>query len=106
MYLAPVSEIEKLMAHSTPEQMKTGMDTWGKWMKKNEAILVDMGAPLGKTKRVTTTGISDAKNDVTGYSIVKAESREEAAKLFVGHPHLEIPGASIDVLDVVPMPGM
>ena len=33
------------------ELEKAGMDAWMKWVKKNEASIVDHGAPLGKTKR-------------------------------------------------------
>jgi hypothetical protein len=31
------------------------------WMKKNENVLVDMGAPLGKTKRVTAAVLPASK---------------------------------------------
>ena len=106
LYLAPVSAIEEMMANSTPEQMKAGMDAWMTWMKSNENALADMGAPLGKTKRVTAAGVSSVKNEVTGYSIVEAESHEAAATMLVGHPHLHVPGAYIDVLAIMPIPGM
>jgi hypothetical protein len=106
LYLAPVSAIEAMMANATPEQMKAGMDSWMTWMKNNEKALADMGAPLGKTKRVNAGGVSSVKNEVTGYTIVEAESHEAAAAMFVGHPHLQVPGAYIDVLAVMPIPGM
>src|SRR5687767_1041828 len=49
------------------------------------------------TKRVSPDGISDTRNAMTGYVIVKAESHEAAARLFEDHPHfsiLEVPGAT------------
>lgn len=104
LYLAPIAAIEEMMKNSTEEDMKAGMEKWMKWMKDNESIFVDMGAPLGKTKRVSEDRISDAKNDVTGYAIVEAESHAAAAKLFEGHPHFELPGSTIDVLEVTQMP--
>jgi hypothetical protein len=106
LYLAPVAAIDQMMANSTPEQMKAGMDAWMTWMKNNKGALADMGAPLGKTKRVTSAGISSVRNEVTGYTIVEAESHDAAAKMVVGHPHLMVPGAYIDVLSVTPIPGM
>jgi hypothetical protein len=106
LYLAPVASIEQMMANSTPEQMKAGMDAWMGWMKNHEGALADMGAPLGKTKRVTAAGVSGVKNEVTGYTIVEAESHEAAAKMCEGHPHLQVPGAYIDVMAVMPIPGM
>lgn len=102
--MAPAASIEKMMAEMTPEQGKAAMEEWRKWMKKNEAVLADGGAPLGKTKRVTSDGIADVKNEVTGYSIVEAESHEAAADIFKDNPNLQIPGGYIDILDIVPMP--
>ena len=106
LYLAPVSAIEQMMANATPDQMKAGMDAWMAWMKKNENALVDMGAPLGKTKRVTAAGVTSVRNEVTGYTIVEADSHDAAAAMLVGHPHLSVPGGYIDVLSVTPIPGM
>jgi hypothetical protein len=60
----------------------------------------------GKTKRVTSSGISDTKNDIILYSIVEADSHEEAAKAFENHPHLQIPQSSIEVMEIRPMGGM
>jgi flagellar hook assembly protein FlgD len=105
LYLAPVSAVEQ-MAKSTPEQMKSGMDAWMKWMDKNKTSISELGAPLGKTKRVTKQGVEATKNEVTGYSIVQADSHDAAAKLFDGHPHLYMPGASIEIMEVMPIPGM
>lgn len=106
LYMAPVAEFQKMMASSTPEQQKAGMDEWMKWADAHKSDIVDLGQPLGKTKRVNTSGVSDVKTDVGGYSIVQAESHEAAAKLFEGHSHLQIPGAYIDILEIVSMPGM
>jgi hypothetical protein len=106
LYLAPVSAIEQMMANSNPDQMKAGMDAWIGWMKKHEKAIVDRGAPLGKTKRVTAAGVASVRNEVTGYTVVEAESLDAAAAMLVGHPHLNMPGAYVDVLSVTPIPGM
>ena len=71
------------------------MEGWMKWAKDNEASIVDLGSPLGKTKRIDAKGISDSKNEITAYTIVQAESHEAAAELFANHPHFMIfPGQS------------
>jgi hypothetical protein len=107
LYMANGAAFEKMMKNSTPEQQKQGMDAWTKWMGTHKASLVDGGAPLGKTKRVDSKGASDAKNDVGGYSIVQAESAEAATKLFgKDQPHLQMPGAWIDIIEVMHVPGM
>ncbi len=40
------------------------------------------------------------------YAIVEADSHDAAAKSFVGHPHLGIPEASIEIMEIHPLPGM
>jgi hypothetical protein len=63
---------------------------------------------LGKTKRVDANGAKDTKNGIGGYSVVQADSHEAAAKLFgKDHPHLQMmPGAWVEVVEIMPMPGM
>lgn len=34
------------------------------------------------------------------YSIVDAETPEDAAKIFEGHPHFGVPGATIEVMQI------
>jgi YCII-related domain len=106
LYMASGAEFERMMKNSTPEQQKKGMDAWMKWMNANKASIVEDGAPLGKTKRVDTNGASNTKNEIGGYSIVQAESHDAAAKLFgKDHPHLQMPGAWIEIVEIMPMPG-
>ena len=107
LYMANGAEFEKMMKESTPEQQKKGMDAWMKWMSDHKASLVDGGAPLGKTKRVDAKGASDTKNEVGGYSIVQAESAAAATKMFgKDQPHLQMPGAWIEIIEIMEMPGM
>jgi hypothetical protein len=66
-----------------------------------------MGGPLGRTKRASASGVSDMRNNLTGYTIVQAESHEAAAKMFENHPHFAIfPGDSVEIMEVLPIPGM
>jgi len=106
LYMAPSEEFSKLMSSMTPEQQKAGMDEWEKWMDEHKSDLVDWGAPVGKTKRVTSKGAENVKNEVGGYSIVRADSHEAAAKLFENNPHFQIPGSWIEVMECMGMPGM
>jgi hypothetical protein len=106
LYKASAAEFEKAMS-STPEQQKAGMDEWIKWGKKAETAIVDMGAPLGKTLKVTRSGASPSKNDIGGYTILQGESKEAVAKVLEGHPHFMMgDGATIEVVEIMPIPGM
>lgn len=88
-------------------QEKAGMEGWMKWGTENQGAIVDQGTPLGKTKRIDATGVSDTVNLIAAYTVVQAESHEAAAKLFENHPHFMIfPGESVEVMECLPMPKM
>ncbi|HEV3245016.1 MAG TPA: hypothetical protein VG102_01525 [Candidatus Paceibacterota bacterium] len=105
LYMAKPADFQKVMADMgkmTPEQQKESMKEWEGWGKGKG--VVDMGAPLGKTKRVTASDIEDAKNEVGGYSIIEAASHDEAAKKMRSNPHFKmIPGGWVDVMEIMPM---
>jgi hypothetical protein len=105
LYKAPTSAFDQ-MKNATPEQQKAGMDGWMAWGKKAAGSIVDMGAPLGKSLRVTTGGASPSTNDLGGYSILQAESKEALAETLKGHPHFMMADGSIEVVEVMPVPGM
>jgi hypothetical protein len=85
---------------------REGMAAWKQWIAANEKSLVDSGTPLGKTKRVTRDGIEDVRNAIAAYSVVRAETHEDAARLFQGHPHFTVfPGDGIEVMPCLEIPG-
>ncbi len=72
---------------------------WNAWMADHKSSIIET-AGVGKPKRVTSSGVADARNDLMMYSFVEAESPEAAADMFKGHPHFGIPGGSIEVMSV------
>lgn len=106
LYMASEGDFKKAMAEMpamTPEQRQQSMQEWTDWMKQKGGV-VDMGAPLGKTKRVTPAEITDMRNEIGGYSIIEAESHEEAAKKMQDSPHFKMmPGGWIEVMEIMPM---
>ena len=95
-----------MFANSTPEQMAAGMAAWQAWHEKCGSAIVDLGAPLDHSTIVTSGGPTAGKTSITGYSFLQAASVEAAAALIKDHPHLRMPGSSVEVLESVPMPGM
>jgi hypothetical protein len=84
-----------------------GIAAWKSWAEKHEAAIVSMGGPLGKTKKVSEHGITDTSNEMGAFMVVRADSHEAAAKLFEKHPHFTIfPGESVEVMPVLPIPGV
>jgi hypothetical protein len=104
LYKASASGFEQMMK-ATPEQQKAGMDAWMAWGNKAATAIVDMGAPLGKSLRVTAQGASPASNDLGGYSVLQGESKEAVAELLKGHPHFMTPDGVIEVVELMPIPG-
>src|SRR5262249_32798792 len=93
LYRSPVSAREQL-ANASPEQAQAGMQAWQEWAQKAGPAIIDLGAPL------------DGKSDVTGFSILQGDSRVSLDELLAEHPHRHLPGAEIDVLEFMDMPGM
>jgi hypothetical protein len=88
------------------ETIGKGMQAWGQWMVDHADRIVVEGGPLGKTKKVSKDGVTDIRNTMTGYMVIKAETQEEAAALFEGHPHFMIfPGEGVEVMECLPIPG-
>src|SRR5260221_6479597 len=104
LFAIPAAVIENWKKTTDPAKAKAVSDdmmkAWDKWMKDHEKDIVDKGQPLGKTKRVTAQKTSDVRNDLDFYVIVKADSHEAAAELIEDHPHLQIPDASVEVMDI------
>ncbi|MFF5083964.1 hypothetical protein ACFY36_43515 [Actinoplanes sp. NPDC000266] len=87
-------------AELTEQRQTEFIDAWASWARANERALVDPGAPLNAKKRVTARGVEDFTDALTAYAIVEANSHDEAAQIFSGHPHLVLfPGNSIAVLE-------
>jgi hypothetical protein len=85
---------------------REGMAAWKAWVEKHQAVIVAMGGPLGKTKKVSQSGIEDTSNHMGAFTVVRADSHEAAAKIFEMHPHFTIfPGDSVEIMPVMPIPG-
>jgi hypothetical protein len=82
-----------------------GIAAWRAWVEKHQAALVEMGGPLGKTKKVDSSGVADIANEMGAFTVVRASSHEAAAKLFENHPHFTIfPGERVEIMPILPIP--
>ena len=96
-----ISDAERKAKH------QEGCAAWQGWVEKHQGAIQAMGGPLGKTRRIDGRGIAEISNALTGFTVVRAASQEEAAKLFENHPHFAIfPGEAIEVMPVLPIPKM
>jgi len=91
-------------AEITAQQQSEFMTAWASWAQSHESAIVDPGAPLNAKKLVSAQGVEDFTDSATGYTIVEADSHDEAVKIFAEHPHLQFfSGNSIAVLEC-PLP--
>jgi hypothetical protein len=101
IYMAPASTMEEWMkkpeAERKEEEGKMKAD-WDAWVLAHKDTILNTIA-LGKTKRVTASGVQDVKNDMMMSSYVQGESAEAVAELFKNHPHFTIPGATIEIME-------
>jgi hypothetical protein len=111
IYIGTEAALEKARWNKLEEATRkareaSGVKAWMEWGTRNSAVIVDQGSPLGKTKRASPEGVTDIKNVMAAYVIVRAESHEAAAKLFESHPHFTIfPGDSVEIMECLPLPG-
>jgi hypothetical protein len=97
---------DRLSEDERQRRQAEGMRSWKAWAERHGAAIVEGGGPLGRTKRITASGISDIRNNMAAYVIVRAESQEAAARLFERHPHFSIfPGDGVEVMECLPIPG-
>jgi hypothetical protein len=106
VYTMKPEDLAAFRAHPKSEQEaidKVGLKAWEG--KRNAAAIVATDVMVGKTRRVTKSGIADAQNQIAGFLIVEAADIAAAAGLFQDHPHITVfPGDGIDVMPIVTGP--
>ena len=86
-----------------PATAKAGaarMQAWMAYFEKLGPHNGTGGAPIGETRAVG----KGKRTRPAGFSIIRAESLDEAIALTKGHPHLKA-GGTIEVCAMLPIPG-
>ena len=104
LYMAPMTSEDQMQTAGREEGQKI-MQLWIDWYTRQGAAIVDPGVPLASGMNYTTTTSARAQAPhVSGYSIVQAANVDGVHKMISDHPHLMMPDASIQVLEMLPMP--
>ena len=92
---------KKLGPELQKERFQKGMKSLEQWREKNKNNIVFDGGVLDDvTKVVDNNGIREVPSQSGACSVVQANSLEEAAQMFVDHPHFAIfPGNGIEILE-------
>lgn len=104
-YNSPKTAME-LMKDPDSAESKAMMVAWMAWARKCGEAVVDLGMPLGGSMTITKDSKTESVTPITGYSIMKAENMSSVIEMFNSHPHLEMAGNSIDIYEILMMPGM
>lgn len=77
-----------------PETQEEGarvMAAWTSWYEQMGSAVADGGAPVGPSKTVSSSGVSDdgGANPVSGYTLVNADNMDAALEMAKGCPILE-----------------
>lgn len=107
MYRVPLEVMKEWKEKTPAEEMKAQNEKLEKemfaWFDKNKANIVDQGNPLGKNTRMTGAEAKPETNDLNFYNVVQAESIDDVIAMHKDSPHLTIPGAFLDIMEVPEM---
>ena len=106
LYQSKVAANEQL-ATATTEEVKTGMQQWMKWAAQADGAIVDLGSPFGHARHFTSpTEATSGNGHVGGFSILQAEDEDGLRTILLEHPHFKSPGATLEVFEFLPLPGL
>lgn len=88
-------------APTSQAEIDKTMAAWGKWMEDNKKALVDPGNPVGMSKTVSSSGVSNngGANPLSGYTVVTAKNIDAACEIAKSNPILA-DGGSVEVAEI------
>jgi hypothetical protein len=87
-----------------PEEQQAVMEAWMSWFGTLGDAVVDPGAPFGSSGSVASDGSTGdtVASQLTGYSIITADSVADAASKAKGCPALSA-GGQIEIYEALPI---
>jgi hypothetical protein len=68
------------------------MSAWGKWFETFKDNIIDMAGPFGGGREISKAGTRDlplGRESITGFTVVRAGSLDEAEKMAQSNPYIE-----------------
>lgn len=89
----------------TPEDNEKVMAAWGAWFGNLGDAIVQPGAPLGMSKTVSGTGVTNdgGANPISGYSVVNAADMDAAVTMAKDCPMVVDGSGSVEVAELFEM---
>jgi hypothetical protein len=90
-------------SNDAPEAQEASMAAWTAWLGALGAALTDFGNPFGASAAVTANGSTEgAPSGAGGYSIIEADSLQDAVGKAKGCPVLD-GGGAVEVYEAIAM---
>ena len=86
----------------TPEAQEKVMQAWGAWLGGLGPSTADQGNAFGKSASLTSSGVGQKTSNIGGYSIITADSLDEATAKADGCPVL-LSGGTVEVYEALEM---
>ena len=87
----------------TPAAQEAAMQAWGAWFGTLGNAVTDPGNPFGGAVTVSSNGVTNGgAAGASGYTVVTADSLDEAATLAKGCPVLT-GGGAVEIYEAIPM---
>jgi hypothetical protein len=89
---------------TTDEERQAAMAAWGAWFGQLGQAIVDAGNPFGPSATVGAGGSASdgASSELSGYSVLSADSLAAASELAKGCPVLAA-GGTVEVYETIPV---
>ena len=87
----------------TPGEGQEVMQAWSTWLGGLGSSVIEMGNPFGASASVTASGVRDGgASRAGGYSVIDADSLDDATKKADGCPALQN-GGTVEVYEAIEM---
>ena len=87
------------------EEIAKIMEAWGEWLGSMGSAVVDSGDAFNNNGKVlSSTGVKDADNLTTGYTIIEADNFDQALEMAQGNPSLK-DGDKIEIYEAFGLEG-
>lgn len=88
------------------EEVEASMARWIAWRDEAaKTVTVEFNLPMRPIANISARGASESDTTVTGSATLEGD-RDAIVELLKTHPHLQTPGASIDLLELIPLDRM
>jgi hypothetical protein len=100
------ADFERMMKNSTPELRNKWMEAWMKWMNENKASILEVGPHWAKRSALMLQVFQTRRTTSAATLACKQKRMTRRRNCSAGTTHFQMPGAWVEILEIMPLPGM